>query len=260
MTLRKVAVFPNDNNPDTNQWPIDPNQRKATHGGANYPIGLGPAEIELIRRENPSDGTYSTDDKIQWAVRNIRGGIYYSAFPGDLAPWDWAAVIMGSKSTTEYNSVMVLRSDKGKSEIAAIPVLPDYSSITRALFPWLFHRVWVTNRQGCFDSPKGVFWMPLFHAQGRPHPRGELTGMWIKNEYLGGTAELIPPVEPPEPPALEYWVIAIRRTVLRQGPSANTNKMGVLMPADGPRKVLQRIGDWGLTVGGWVLIRDTKQA
>ena len=261
MIMRKIAIFPNDGNPDTNQWPINPSSRVSAPGGAQYPITIGAAEIELIKRENPFDGIYTADEKIQWAVRNQVGGIYYTPIYNDPPPWDWPAVIMGSKSNTEYNQVKTFESEKGKTRIDTIPKLDTYDSISRISHPWLFHRVWVTNRNGCYDSPKGVFWMPLFDAFNRRHPIGELTGMWIKNEYLGSEVSggVTPPPPPPPPPQTGYKVMAIRRTVLRQQPKKTSAKIDPVATIGEVFNTYDEVMGWGYTgERGWILLTDTK--
>lgn len=253
--LRKIAIFPNDNNPDTNQWPIDPMPNPASHGGAEFPIELRPPEIDLIKRVNSDDPTHTVDEKIKWAVRNIVGGIYYakqqSQTGEDLPPWYWAAVIMGSGPTADKtNIVNVLEVYRGKSRIETIPIRDNYDGYSPRTHPHLFHRILVTNRRGCFDSPAGLFWMPLFEGKYRRKPALRYSGMWVKNAYLGGLVETV------EPPATTL-AAAIRRTVIRQKPSADAAKNGVLQAGEAVT-VIAIVGDWAQIPQGYVNRNDIK--
>jgi len=252
--LYRVAWFMPDDNPDTNQWPIDPSSRPAAHGGAGYMITLGALEIDLIRRVNSSDPDFTWERKKQWACHENAGYLYVGNKDGNS--WKWPMVIMGSGGINKqkYNVVDVTTSERGKRKINAIPVLMSYDHLSPETHPHLFHRVITTNNSGDWDTPVGVFYMPLFSAQGRRHPRGELTGAWIRSAYVGDALDT-PPVDPPS----ENQVIVIRRTVLRQGPSAGTNKLGVAKAGE-VLIVLQTVNGWGLTTRGYVNLQDTKPA
>ena len=249
--LRKVAIFPDDSNPDTNQWPIDPTEKAASHGGAEFPVKLETPEIDLIKRVNPDN----TAEKLKWAVRNIVGGIYYAKEQGqsgeDLPPWYWAAVIMGSGPTQDKtNIVNVLETWRGKSRIETIPLRDNYDMYSPQTHPHLFHRILVTNRRGCFDSPAGLFWMPLFEGKYRKRAALVYTGMWVRNIYLGGEVDGTPP------PVVNTATV-LRRTVIRQLPTAASAKIDVLQ-AGARIEYIAVLGDWLQTSRGYVYRADTN--
>lgn len=254
MTLYKVAGFLPDNQNDTNQWPIDPSSRPASHGGAAYQIKLGQAEIDLIKRVNPGNAEHSAEQAWKWACHEGAGFLYIGNWRS--APWKWPMVIMGS-GADKVNIVNVIGSERGKRRIEMIPVLANYDHLSPQNHPHLFHRVVVTNRTGDWDSPVGIFWVPLFSAVGRPHPRGELTGAWIRSAYVGDVFTGQPPEPPVETPPALNTVIALRRTVLRQGPSESKSKMSVANTGD-KFTILEIRNGWGLTVRGWISLDDTR--
>ena len=261
MTIRKVAIFPIDNNPDTNQWPIDPTEALFSHGGAEFTQALGPAEIELIKRVNSGD-VVPVEQKIKWAVRNIVGGIYYAKEQQngvDLPPWWWASVIMGS-GVNKTNYVNTLEYAKGKARIETIPLLADYSAYSVETHRHLFHRIFVTNKSGCWDSPAGLFWMPLFDGRWRKLPALKYTGMWVKTSYLGAEVTSIPPIEPPTepPPETNSLYIVLRRTVIRQRPNGNAPKVGLAFV--GEVYAIDPIGNWGKTSRGYINMDDVRPA
>ena len=254
MTLYKIARFYPDNQSDTNQEPIDPSSRPASHGGAAYQIKLGQAEIDLIKRVNPGNAEHTAEQVWKWACHEEAGFLYVGDW--HTAPWKWPMVIMGS-GEVKVNIVNVIGSERGKRKIETIPALANYDHLSPQTHPHLFHRVVVTNRTGDWDSPVGIFWMPLFSAIGRPHPRGELTGAWIRSAYVGDVFTGQPPEPPVEPPPATNVVIVLRRTVLRQGPSEASRKMDVAFTGDKFTIIEVRNG-WGLTVKGWIDLDDTK--
>ncbi len=254
--IYKVAWFLPDKQTDTNQWPIDPSSRPAAHGGASYMITLGAAEIDLIKRVNSDDPAYPWERKKQWCCHEEPGYLYVGN-PDAESGWRWPMIVMGSGGVRreKYNVVNVLDAKRGKRKIETIPVLDNYGNLSPQTHPHLFHRVIVTNKTGDWDTPVGIFWMPLFSAIGRQHPRGELTGAWIRSAYVGDIFTAQPPEPPVEPPALNT-VIALRRTVLRQGPSESTAKMSVANTGD-KFTILENRNGWGLTVRGWINLDDT---
>ena len=252
--IYKVAWFLPDRQTDTNQWPIDPSERPASHGGAGYMITLGQAEIDLIKRVNSDDPAYPWERKKQWCCHEEPGYLYVGN-PDAESGWRWPMIVMGSGGVKQekYNVVNVLDAKRGKRKIESIPVLDNYDHLSPRTHPHLFHRVIVTNPRGDWDSPVGVFWMPLFSPYGRKHPKGELTGSWIRSAYVG---EPVGPVDV-EPPPATHKVIVLRRTVLRQGPSDGTAKLSTANTGE-VMTILEVRNGWGLTVRGWLNLEDAK--
>lgn len=254
MTLYKVARFLPDGQSDTNQWPIDPSSRPASHGGAAYQIKLGQAEIDLIKRVNPGNAENSAEQVWKWACHEEAGFLYIGNWRS--APWKWPMVIMGS-GEVKINIVNIIGSERGKRKIEMIPVLANYDHLSPQTHPHLFHRVVVTNRTGDWDSPVGIFWMPLFSAQGRAHPKGELTGAWIRSAYVGDVFTEQPPEPPVEPPSQFKTVVAKRRTPYRQRPSAGSPSMGVVLLANKSDLAFEfSPSGWAHCAKGWLDPQD----
>lgn len=169
-----------------------------TCSGVTQWISVGSKIKSLIRRINPTqtiwDGTtYTTDDKIQWAVWERPGGLMYAP-SGDRDssdPWWEFSIVIGSKDLQpgNYNVVRVLEvvgpiDRGGYARIARLPVLDNYDAYSPETTPEYFHRVWCTAPSGNVnESPKGTFWMPVVDAFGRQHAVGENQG-WLRTEYL----------------------------------------------------------------------------
>ena len=254
--LRTFDVQESDQD-DTDQIGLCWTPQLGNCSGVTNWIELGEAEIALVKRLNPSSGGFSTEEKIQWAVWERAGGLYF-AEDRRKAPWRWPSIVMGSKSAKsgEYNSVHSLFVQKGYHKIETIPVLPNYDHITLESHPYLVHRVFVTNAKGItYDTPKGIFFMPLFSPEGRRHAKGTVSGMWLRGPYVGDE------VESPVPPTGGQTVNALRvktlrRTVLRQGPRAISPKLYVAMAGE-PFGVVDQVNGWGDTgKRGWVWMGD----
>ena len=146
-----------------------------------------PAERALIERVNTGIDSVSWQEKKRWAVWERPGGIYYS-LDRDTEPWKDTSLVFGSKSNLpgEFNQVRVVQSGNAYTGIETIPVLPNYDHLSVDTHPWLFHRIWVTNSRGItYDTPKGIFWKPLFSPIGRIRSKGDITGFWVRERYLG---------------------------------------------------------------------------
>lgn len=233
-------------------------------------IELEQPEINLIKRLNPGDSIATLEEKIHWAVWERAGGIYY-AVDRDRSPWRWPSIVMGSKSELagEFNQVNVLLVEKGYHKIETIPVLPNYDHISLATHPHLIHRVYVTNTRGItYDTPKGPFYMPLFSPINRRHAKGNISGMWLRGKHVGDvvTGTEIPPeeppVEPPPPAAFPYQVMVMRRSVVRQQPRPNGNKLDPVAQPGWICAVVAEVNGWG-DIGGngqkWILLADTRK-
>ena len=262
MMQRLYSVQDADQN-DTDQIGLCWTPQAGNCSGVTNWIELGPVEIELVKRLNPPSGGFTTEQKIQWAVWERAGGIYF-AEDRTRSPWRWPSIVMGSKSFVDgqYNSVCVLEDNGGYSRIETIPVLASYDHITLESHPHLIHRVYVTNAKGItYDTPKGPFFMPLFSPEGRRHAKGNISGMWLRNKYTAWVVENpVPPLDMTKADGMA--VIATKRTVLRQGPRETAPKID---PAAQPGErfvVSDQVNGWGYTGRrrGWILLADTRKA
>jgi hypothetical protein len=146
-------------------------------------------ERELVRRVNTGIDAIPWTEKLHWAVWDKAGGIYRADQRNDMTiPWKDTSLVMGSRSALagEYNQVSVLQAVGGYTDIETIPVLDSYDHLSVATHPWLFHRVYVTNAIGkTFETPHGIFYKPLFSPIGRRRAAGDITGFWVRNQFLG---------------------------------------------------------------------------
>lgn len=259
--MRRLFDVQDADQNDTDQIGLCWTPQAGNCSGVTNWIELGEAEIELIKRLNPPSGGFSTEEKIQWAVWERAGGIYY-AVDRKKAPWRWPSIVMGSKSAKsgEYNSVHSLFVQKGYHKIETIPSMPNYDHITLESHPYLIHRVFVTNTKAItYDTPKGIFFMPLFSPEGRRHAKGTVSGMWLRGQYTGWV------VDPPMPPIGGQTVNALqvktlRRTVLRQGPRETASQTHVAQRGE-TFYVTDQIRNWGYTGRlGWVWMADVALA
>ena len=255
--LRTFDVQESDQD-DTDQIGLCWTPQLGNCSGVTNWIELGEAEIELVKRLNPPSGGFSTEEKIQWAVWERAGGIYF-AEDRKKAPWRWPSIVMGSKSAKdgEYNTVNVYFGQKGYLKIETIPVMASYEHITLESHPHLVHRVFVTNARGItYDTPKGMFFMPLFSPEGRRHAKGNVSGMWLRERYAGeAVLAPVPPLGGATVNALK--VVTLRRTVLRQGPRASSPKIDPVAMAGERMSVMEQVNGWGNTGRrGWVWMGD----
>jgi hypothetical protein len=146
-------------------------------------------ERELVRRVNTGIDAIPWTEKLHWAVWDKAGGIYRADQRNDMTiPWKDTSLVMGSRSALagEYNQVSVLQTAGGYTDIETIPVLDSYDHLSVATHPWLFHRIYVTNAIGkTFETPHGIFYKPLFSPIGRRRAAGDITGFWVRNQFLG---------------------------------------------------------------------------
>lgn len=270
--LKRLFDVQDEDQDDTDQIGLCWTAQAGNCSGVSNWIELGQKEIDLIKRLNPGDAIASAEEKIHWAVWERAGGIYY-AEDRERAPWRWPSIVMGSKSSLpgEFNRVSTIEIRKGYHRIETIPVLGSYAHISLATHPHLIHRVWVTNSKGItYDTPKGPFYMPLFSPEGRRHAKGNISGMWLRGQYVAGEVGDVPPVvdppveppvEPPPPPAGTFEVIVtVPKTPLRQAPKSNSAKMHTGRRGD-RFEVSDVVNDWGYTgLLGWIWLADTRRA
>ena len=256
--MRRLFDVQDADQNDTDQIGLCWTPQAGNCSGVTNWIELGEEEIALVKRLNPPSGGFSTEEKIQWAVWERAGGLYF-AEDRRRAPWRWPSIVMGSKSAKagEYNSVRSIFVQKGYHKIDVIPVLASYDHIALESHPYLVHRVFVTNTRGItYDTPKGPFFMPLFSPEGRRHAKGMVSGMWLRGQYVGDE------VETPAPPLAEgsvsgLRVTVLRRTVLRQRPSMTSAKIDPVAQGGESLMVLEQVNGWGNTgKRGWVWMGD----
>jgi hypothetical protein len=179
-----------DNQMDTDQIGVCWTRQAGNCSGVSNFFWLDdPRERELIRRVNLYVDDVPWIHKLHWAVWDIAGGLYRAAERINMIiPWKDTSLVMGSRSARagEFNQVKIFQDVDGYTDIETIPVLSSYDHLSVATHPWLFQRVYCTNNAGItYDTPKGIFWKPLFSPIGRRRAAGDITGFWVRNRYLG---------------------------------------------------------------------------
>jgi len=116
--LRRLFDVQDEDQNDADQIGLCWKPQAGNCSGVTNWIELGPAEIALIKRLNPAQGGFTTEEKIHWAVWERPGGIYF-AEDRDRAPWRWPSIVMGSKSAKpgEFNTVNSLSVQRGYHKI-----------------------------------------------------------------------------------------------------------------------------------------------
>jgi hypothetical protein len=221
-------------------------------------IALDSPEKVHWRMVNTGVDGYSITEKEQYAVHENPGFMFY-AKDGKNGLWRWPSILIGSMAYEpgKQNIVKIVDEDKGYYNIETIPVVDDLSLYSPMTHPWLYIVSYATNKKNVTHYTKaGLIYQPLWSPFGRVRANGNCTGMWLRRQYVHSFLSELPPYVPPKP-SNEFWVTVLRRSVLRCSPNKSAKKSGYVAHEGEALFVSELSGEWGLTLRGWVQMKDT---